>query len=397
MNSSGVSQNRIPLWVMVKSNSVLAGLLCLGMFFLSGCVVQKEVDKADDSVLTAPIVDAKLSEDDFGFPSAPPSLARGKEVFEASCKQCHTPESWQNPKVQTDLTYTTPIDYFLMLSRGESPQVAYPSDERKPLLPKIHANPATNEKLVYRSMSRDDRWAVLFYTRHLAGFDDIDFNNRAGKKMDLFADVYGGNCAVCHGGTGNAEGFLHTGKPSKHGPEGGKVHIGLFQPPPANFHDYKRFYNRTDAQIQKYIAEGVYPSAMPRWYGRVDKDKDYVYNDELILKLVRLLRRKFQVNYDLPIDEKAPPGLQIRTGIAATFKPQTSMDIDNVDADQPIHVIPPAIEKEEAEQTALPPAQAAKPHQAKASQAKPAHRNHQVRKPVQQENQSPVEAGETQP
>jgi hypothetical protein len=119
---------------------------------------------------------------------------------------------------------------------------------------------------------------------------------------------------------------LHTGKPSKHGPEGGKVHIGLFQPPPANFHDYKRFYNRTDAQLHKYISEGIYPTAMPRWYGRIDKDKKYVFDDEMLWKVVRYVRT-FSYKNDLPDTAPVPPGINLTTHNNQWYKPQSSLDV----------------------------------------------------------------------
>lgn len=305
--------------------ALLAGSLA-GMIALSGCAADPKIQK-NENLFKAPDMNPKLLRDDFKFPSTPPSLAQGKALFQSNCATCHAPDFWQSPKVQTDLTYSTPIDYYLMLSRGESPEIAYPSEERHQMQPQVHQDPKTGDTLIFRDkLTPDERWAVLFYTRHLAGMDDLALNNKAGQPLKVQSDIFGGNCAVCHGNRGFADGFLHSGKPSKHGPEGGKIHIGLFQPPPANFHDYKRFYNRSDAQIHRYISQGIYPSAMPRWYGRVDKDKNFAYNDETIWKLVRFVRT-FTYAVDLPDGEPTPPGILIDTHNDAWYHPQSSLDM----------------------------------------------------------------------
>ena len=103
-------------------------------------------------------------------------------------------------------------------------------------------------------------------------------------------------------------------------------------PPPAQFIEepgFQRMYNRTDAQLQKYICEGIYPSAMPAWYGDVHREaiegEDgtisdgpivYVFDDKLITNLVRYVRQ-FAVKNDLAtstdpaakrLAENPPPG-----------------------------------------------------------------------------------------
>jgi hypothetical protein len=90
-----------------------------------------------------------------------------------------------------------------------------------------------------------------------------------------------------------------------------------FMPPPANFTQYNRVYNRTDAQLFKYICEGIYPSAMPAWYGDVNVDKDsgkitYVFDEKLITNLVRHVRTLAYTDdlaINLPEKVSPPPGL----------------------------------------------------------------------------------------
>lgn len=293
------------------------------MAFISGCTGQPtKIETSNPNLLSEPIVDQKLAEMDFAFPSQPPSLMKGREIFNQHCVKCHAKDSWQSPKVKQDLAYTTPIDAYLMLTAGKAPQVVMPNAQRKQLLPASHPS-FKNE------INRDDRWAVIFYTRYLAGAGDIKSPD---PKTDVAA-IFGGNCAVCHGTKGNADGPLFTGKTGNHELHDATL-VHNFMPPPANFQQYNRVYNRTDAQLFKYICEGVYPSAMPAWYGDVNLDKDtgkvtYVFNEMLITNLVRHVR-SLSYNNDLKADLSEaitpPPGLPVIDAChpAATNQPWTN-------------------------------------------------------------------------
>lgn len=276
------------------------------MVLISGCTGQPtKIETNNPSLLSEPVVDQKLVEMDFAFPSQRPSLMRGREIFQQQCVKCHAASYWQSPKVKQDLAYTTPIDNYLMLTTGKAPQVVMPNAQRKQLLPASHPG-FKNE------INRDDRWAVIFYTRYLAGAGDIKSPD---PKTDVAA-IFGGNCAVCHGQNGEADGPLFTGKTGNHELHNAEQ-VHNFMPPPANFRQYNRVYNRTDAQLFKYICEGVYPSAMPAWYGDVNLDKDtgkvtYVFNEALISNLVRHVRSLAYTNdlkQDLPEAITPPPGL----------------------------------------------------------------------------------------
>jgi hypothetical protein len=171
-----------------------------------------------------------------------------------------------------------------------------PTPQRRQLLPKKH--PAFKDTL-----NRDDRWAVIFYTRYLAGAGDIKSPD---PKTDV-ANIFGGNCAVCHGTKGRADGPLHTGKTGNHELHDAPLHHD-FVPPPADFRQYDRMYNRTDAQLFRYICQGIYPSGMPSWYGNVNVDKEtgevtYVFDDSLIWNLVRHVR---SLAYDNDLDPNLP-------------------------------------------------------------------------------------------
>jgi mono/diheme cytochrome c family protein len=264
-----------------------------------GCSTEQAVTKKVVPVASQPVVDVARAQDDFEFPAEPPKLSRGQKVYQTQCAACHAPGFWQQARVRDVLTFTTPIDGYLMLSRGGAPKVTLPSDERRQLLPASHPS-------FRQTLSRDDRWAALFYARYLAGAADIKYTSKDGKPIGVDS-IYGGNCAVCHGKRGFADGPLHSGHASSHELAGAKTVTGLFNPPPANFHEYKRLYNRTDAQMYRYIVQGIYPSGMPPWLGRVDKDLNYVWDDKLIWMLVRH-ERTFAYDNDLGVDVPAPAG-----------------------------------------------------------------------------------------
>ncbi len=278
---------------------------------LSGCTGQSaKVDQSSVAggmnVASNPVLNKDLSELDFAFPSKRPSLMKGREIFQQQCVKCHAAAYWQTDKVKTDLAFTTPIDLYGMLTNGQpAPYHDLETAQRKKLLPKNH--PAFKDVL-----NRDDRWAVIFYTRYLAGAGDMKSPD---PKSDIAA-IFGGNCAVCHGSKGQGDGFLHTGKTGNH-----ELHDAVqthnLMPAPANFQQYNRLYNRTDAQLLKYLCEGIYPSAMPAWYGNVNLDKDtgkatYVFDEPLLLNLMRYVRAwayDNDLSPDLPEVKNPPQGL----------------------------------------------------------------------------------------
>lgn len=286
-----------------KIMPLAVGLLMLT--FAAGC--QGQVRDSQAQLAQAPRVDQRLVDEDFAFPSKPPSLARGRELFQNQCASCHASTYWQQQRVKENVAYTTPIDTFLFLTTGHAPDVVLPNQERRQVLPADH--PAFKEAIP----NRDDRWAVIFYARYLAG---------AGDMPDIIdgvtvASSFGGNCAVCHGKSGRADGPLHLGKTGNHDLHDARVVHNLL-PAPADFRQYDRMYNRTDAQIFKYICQGIYPSAMPSWYGNVDRDFNtgkvqYVFDDDVIWRLVRHVRSLAYTN-DLdanmhPEAKSPPPGL----------------------------------------------------------------------------------------
>ena len=106
---------------------------------LSGCTGQPtKIENTNKALFSEPVVDQKLANMDFAFPSQPPSLMKGREIFQQQCVKCHAQASWQSQKVKEDLAFTTPIDMYSMLTEGGAPEVVMPTPERKKLLPAHH-------------------------------------------------------------------------------------------------------------------------------------------------------------------------------------------------------------------------------------------------------------------
>lgn len=316
-------------------------LVLIVPFLLTGCVTQKaKISEGATTLVTEPGLDDRLLKEDFSFPSAKPSLLSGKGIFygdkdgkkfENNCSQCHSAGFFQQENVKRNIAYTTPIDLFLFLTNGEAPEVNNPmkSNYRRASLPKVHAK-INGETLAYRdTLSRDERWEVLFYARHLAGGSDIQAPNPHAPEVK---NIFGANCAVCHHTKGTGNGTLHLGKTGNHDAHNSPVVANLI-PPPANFTSFKRMYNRTDAQIFKYLCDGIYPSAMPAWFGNVNRDAatneiTYVFDENLLWNLVRQVRTYSYAEYDLPeTDGPPPPGLtQLDAcGVAPTNQPWTNL------------------------------------------------------------------------
>jgi len=280
------------------------GLVALVGLSVTGCSQPTEVKTRKGlgySVTATPVVDQSATLLDFDYPSSRPSLKRGKEVFNNNCLQCHTSGSFSSSKAQKDFLYSTPIDLYLFLTTGNPPVLKHETEVRK----QISVSTNTDVHRFRDKLTRDERWAAVFYARYLAGGSQI--SHAATNNDPDVAAVYGGNCAVCHGNLGNADGFLHTGHPSKHELAGSQLKGGVLYPPPARFTQFDRVFNRTDAQWFKYLVEGIYPSAMPAWLGNVDKDKNYTFDETLLWMLVKHLRSLSLTN-DLT-EDVAPAGL----------------------------------------------------------------------------------------
>ncbi len=92
-----------------------------------------------------------------------------------------------------------------------------------------------------------------------------------------------GNCNMCHG----ADGW-------------GKGHSGLMlQPLPANFHEPRRMFNRSETKLRTALKHGIYGSAMPQWIDRLSDAE---------INLVVAYLRTFTYSVDPPIASVKPEG-----------------------------------------------------------------------------------------
>ncbi len=99
-------------------------------------------------------------------------------------------------------------------------------------------------------LDKESLWSV---TMTLYRAISPDWKTRVATKADPKVTADGaavfGNCNMCHG----ADGW-------------GLGHSGLkLQPPPANFREPRRLYNRTEAHLREVLHHGIYGSAMPPW------------------------------------------------------------------------------------------------------------------------------------
>lgn len=201
-----------------------------------------------------------LQNSDFAYPTKDPSVADGKKLFSANCAQCHGFENGEKKAHNFSLKFvnsTLPSQLFKTIT-GDKKHASF------------------KDKL-----SIKERWDVVMYLRYqLFGLP---------KDAEDIKTKFGGNCAVCHGTRGFADGNLHY----------------YLNPPPANFNQFERLYERTDEKIFDEIANGIPWTAMPPWAGRHDKDKNFDFNDEFIWELVKHVRAfGYTTEADVLRDEK---------------------------------------------------------------------------------------------
>jgi mono/diheme cytochrome c family protein len=118
---------------------------------------------------------------------------------------------------------------------------------------------------VQPALTRDQLWDLTF---HLYKGLEPDFTKAIPTRLDPAsqtdpqkrksgAQIFGANCAMCHGAAGWGDG------------KSGKT----LQPPPANFHEPRRLYNRSEAHLYSVLHEGIYGSAMPPWKDKLSEDE----------------------------------------------------------------------------------------------------------------------------
>ncbi len=112
-------------------------------------------------------------------------------------------------------------------------------------------NPSTGKPAVAEydvQLDKEALWSITYslYRNAQPKFKE-NITTKEGKPANG-ALIYG-NCNMCHGSDG--WGLGHSGH--------------KLQPHPANFHEPRRLYNRSDAKLREVLHHGIYGSAMPPW------------------------------------------------------------------------------------------------------------------------------------
>ncbi len=94
---------------------------------------------------------------------------------------------------------------------------------------------------LYKQLEPD--WRVPIASRLNPGCETDKDKCKAGDQLFV------ANCGMCHGSDGWGRG--HSGQ--------------ALQPHPANFHERRRLYNRSEARLRTVLHQGIYGSAMPPW------------------------------------------------------------------------------------------------------------------------------------
>jgi mono/diheme cytochrome c family protein len=94
---------------------------------------------------------------------------------------------------------------------------------------------------LYKQLEPD--WRIPIASRLNPGCETDKDKCKAGDQLFV------ANCGMCHGSDGWGRG--HSGQ--------------MLQPHPANFHERRRLYNRSEARLRVVLHQGIYGSAMPPW------------------------------------------------------------------------------------------------------------------------------------
>lgn len=198
------------------------------------------------------------------WPNDRPSIADGQPLFQQNCAVCHGANGTggsANAKFDADWAHSTKlVDIYRVIAFGGTD-------------PAKRTHPAFADKLNVTQL-----WDLSVYVR---SFGQPPLDN---KEISTINDVFGSNCAVCHGTKG----------------DGDPGNLGIsrnLEPQPANFKKFDRFFNRTDDVLYDHIANGIRWEPMPNFLGKVDRKKNVTFDEAYIRKLVQYVRT-FQINKD---------------------------------------------------------------------------------------------------
>ena len=210
---------------------------------LTACQSNLNINKVSLPSDKKPLITKKGTQEDFAYPTKDPSTVEGKKLFAQNCASCHSfGKGDKNTFTLKYINSVTPSHLFKTITNDDK-------------------HSSFKDKL-----TRQERWDVVMYLRYeLFGLPE---------NYDDIKTKFGGNCAVCHGTRGFADGPIHY----------------YLNPPPANFNQFDRLYEKTDEKIFEEISNGIPWTAMPPWANRVDKDKHFTFDDKFRWELVKFVR-----------------------------------------------------------------------------------------------------------
>jgi len=225
---------------------------CLSVLMLTACSGTQVINGSESKLVKENVT---AGNEEVIYPDAPPSVPDGKVVWQKmNCAVCHGIEGKGiSGKCTIDLS-----DKYHMVKET-------PLEEYKFL---VFGKPGLVHPCINNLTSRREAWNLVFYVRSLAR------PPLTAKQIDEMTAVFGSNCAVCHGTKGYGDGPLGRN----------------FEPVPANFQNYERFYNRTDYVLWDHIANGIKWEGMPNFLGKEDKAKNVKFDQAYIWKLVDYVR-----------------------------------------------------------------------------------------------------------
>ncbi len=232
---------------------------------ISACTQKVDIKGADDKLVSRQVTEA---DNVVIYPDDNPSIPDGKAVYnKMECATCHGADGKGIAnKTTVDLSNEVmvhkqkPLDLYYFLTYGR--QMAEGSA--------IVQGHEVSHPALKNNLSRKEVWDLVFYTRSIA------VPPLAQKEIDDMDAVFGANCAVCHGKRGHGDGPLTKNF--------------ALQPVPANFHQFNRFFDRTDDVLWDHIANGIKWEGMPNFLNKQDRAKNIKFDEAYIKKLVQFVR-----------------------------------------------------------------------------------------------------------
>ncbi|HEY9786110.1 MAG TPA: c-type cytochrome [Candidatus Obscuribacterales bacterium] len=253
------------------ANAITPGLAAIAAAtVVSGC--QSPISVPADNKLVSRSVTEGTPE--AIYPDHAPAIPDGKMVWDQlSCAECHGADGkGVAGKGGIDLTNKElmgtkkPVDQYMFLLFGQ---------------------PGRNHPKISDRVTRQQAWNLVFYCRSLS----TPFLSQA--EFDAIKPVFGANCAVCHGTKGYGDGPL--------------AKYAVLEPNPANFQNFKRFYDRSDDTLYDHIANGIKWEGMPNFLNKEDKAKGVKFDEAYIRKLVAFVRSFHSTNVATLAEAKVEP------------------------------------------------------------------------------------------